>query len=328
MLYSAARSRPRSSRRRSAACSAEAPAIAIATRRRASSASCPRPPRRCSRGASTWSPARFCEQPTMRHVGGTKDPDVAAIVALAPDPGGDGSRGEPSGGRRGASCGSRARCVTHVTSLADVTPTLVALARATGVASAADMVRAASAYDVAAGAVPVAGGDRCRVAVLIWRRPWMALGAATYGSSVLRHLGLHNVPAGRRRLSRAELAVLAERRPDLVVLPSEPYPFAERARPRGDRGCPGRRRRARRRARPVLVGCTHTRRARSAQWGVAAVEMRCGGARSSGSGTPSRPSAGSARACAAAATPADGQLARWTTVARCARSGRERRARL
>ena len=28
---------------------------------------------------------RFCEQPTLAHVGGTKDPDVAAIVALAPD---------------------------------------------------------------------------------------------------------------------------------------------------------------------------------------------------------------------------------------------------
>ena len=28
---------------------------------------------------------RFCEQPTIPAVGGTKDPDVAAIVALAPD---------------------------------------------------------------------------------------------------------------------------------------------------------------------------------------------------------------------------------------------------
>ena len=28
---------------------------------------------------------RFCEQPGSRTVGGTKDPDVAAIVALAPD---------------------------------------------------------------------------------------------------------------------------------------------------------------------------------------------------------------------------------------------------
>ena len=28
---------------------------------------------------------RFCEQPTLAHVGGTKDPDRAAIIALAPD---------------------------------------------------------------------------------------------------------------------------------------------------------------------------------------------------------------------------------------------------
>ena len=28
---------------------------------------------------------RFCEQPDLPHVGGTKDPDIAAILALAPD---------------------------------------------------------------------------------------------------------------------------------------------------------------------------------------------------------------------------------------------------
>ena len=28
---------------------------------------------------------RFCEQPSIRHVGGTQDPDVAAIVELRPD---------------------------------------------------------------------------------------------------------------------------------------------------------------------------------------------------------------------------------------------------
>ena len=28
---------------------------------------------------------RFCEQPSLRHVGGTKDPDIASIVALRPD---------------------------------------------------------------------------------------------------------------------------------------------------------------------------------------------------------------------------------------------------
>ena len=28
---------------------------------------------------------RFCEQPTLAHVGGTKDPDIGQIVALQPD---------------------------------------------------------------------------------------------------------------------------------------------------------------------------------------------------------------------------------------------------
>ena len=28
---------------------------------------------------------RFCEQPSLPHVGGTKDPDIDAIVALQPD---------------------------------------------------------------------------------------------------------------------------------------------------------------------------------------------------------------------------------------------------
>ena len=29
--------------------------------------------------------SRFCEQPDIAHVGGTKNPDIDAIVALAPD---------------------------------------------------------------------------------------------------------------------------------------------------------------------------------------------------------------------------------------------------
>ena len=28
---------------------------------------------------------RFCEQPDLPHVGGTKDPDLASIIGLAPD---------------------------------------------------------------------------------------------------------------------------------------------------------------------------------------------------------------------------------------------------
>ena len=36
-------------------------------------------------GADVVACTRFCEQPDLPHVGGTKNPDVAAIVTLAPD---------------------------------------------------------------------------------------------------------------------------------------------------------------------------------------------------------------------------------------------------
>ena len=50
------------------------------------SASSPLSPRPCSPGGSSpVACTRFCEQPDLPHVGGTKDPDVAAIVNLAAD---------------------------------------------------------------------------------------------------------------------------------------------------------------------------------------------------------------------------------------------------
>ena len=53
---------------------------------RASSRSCRRRARRCvALGVAPIACTRFCEQPGVPTVGGTKNPDVAAIVALAPD---------------------------------------------------------------------------------------------------------------------------------------------------------------------------------------------------------------------------------------------------
>ena len=158
---------------------------------------------------------RFCEQPQLTHVGGTKDPDIEAIVALAPDlvvldreenrlP--DAEALEADGVRLH---------ITHVTALADVGPTLDALAAAVGAHPPA-----------AALAEPVEHWtDAC---TLIWRRPWMALGADTYGSTLLAHLGVSNVLAGAERYPEIELDELAARRPGMVLLPTEPYAFKER----------------------------------------------------------------------------------------------------
>ena len=69
-----------------------------------------------------------------------------------------------------------------------------------------------------------------RVAYLIWRKPWMAAGSDTYIDSVLQRLGLENVFAGAGRYPQFSQAELMAAKPGLVLLSSEPFPFAEKHR--------------------------------------------------------------------------------------------------
>ena len=72
-------------------------------------------------------------------------------------------------------------------------------------------------------------GFRGRVVVLIWRRPWMTMNGDTYGSSLLSVLGWRNAVSGvRDRYPQGTLEQMAGFAPELVLLPDEPYPFAER----------------------------------------------------------------------------------------------------
>jgi ABC-type Fe3+-hydroxamate transport system substrate-binding protein len=85
-----------------------------------------------------------------------------------------------------------------------------------------------------------------RVFVPVWRRPWMTMAGDTYGSSLLDLLGYDNVFAGDpARYPSITLAEAAARSPDVVLLPSEPYPFGARHRPEVTQGIPA--------ARVVLV---------------------------------------------------------------------------
>ncbi len=162
--------------------------------------------------------SRFCEQPDLPTVGGTKDPDVAAIVALRPDlvvVDREENRREDAEAMEAA--GLRLH-VTHVTGLADVAPTLEALALAVGVPAARAAVR-----------VPDAPSARRRAFVPIWRRPWMTCNGDTYGMSLLRSIGIEGAfDDAAERYPTVTLEDAGSRRPDLVLLPSEPYPFAER----------------------------------------------------------------------------------------------------
>ena len=163
---------------------------------------------------------RFCEQPDLHHVGGTKDPDVAAIVALQPDLV---VMDEEENRREDADAVSAAGIellVTAVRSVAGVAPAVSALAAAVGVDwTPPDRLSAPPKR------------ARLTAFVPIWRRPWMTLNGDTYGSSMLAAIGVANVFAGAaERYPTLDLADAAALRPDLVLAPSEPYPFAERHR--------------------------------------------------------------------------------------------------
>lgn len=160
---------------------------------------------------------RFCEQPALRHVGGTKDPDVGAILGLQPDlvvMNDEENRLEDHEALQAAGVPVHVVCISEVE---DVAPQLASLASRVGVA-APDIV------------LPQPQPPWCRVFVPIWKRPWMTMGGDTYGSSLLARLGATNVFADGERYPAITLEEAAARRPDLVLAPSEPYPFAERHR--------------------------------------------------------------------------------------------------
>jgi ABC-type Fe3+-hydroxamate transport system substrate-binding protein len=163
---------------------------------------------------------RFCEQPHLPHVGGTKDPDVAAIVELRPDlvvMCVEENRREDADALAEAGVATAALSIDGV---ADVAPALRMLAGLVGV----DPERVEES-DAEPSPVP----GRVRAFVPVWKRPWMSLAGGTYGSSLLAAIGVDNVFAdAAERYPTVTLEEARARRPDVVLAPSEPYPFRER----------------------------------------------------------------------------------------------------
>jgi ABC-type Fe3+-hydroxamate transport system substrate-binding protein len=170
---------------------------------------------------------RFCEHPELPHVGGTKDPDIDAIVGLRPDlvvVDVDENTRPAADALEAAGVSLH---VTEVRRVADVAPVLAALAGAVGLAgppAPETRVRFSSnryRFDK----------TDVRAFIPIWRRPWMTISGDTYGSSLLAEAGFANVFAdSTERYPTVSLDEAAARRPEVVLLPSEPYPFAERHR--------------------------------------------------------------------------------------------------
>jgi ABC-type Fe3+-hydroxamate transport system substrate-binding protein len=175
---------------------------------------------------------RFCEVPGLPTVGGTKNPDVPAIVAMAPElvlMDEEENRLEDAESLRRA--GIRVHA-THVRSVADVRPTLEQLWNVLGRPAPCP----GAFVDVEGGDGPQgigAGEGRVEstVWVPIWRRPWMSIGEDTYASSLLSVSGLRNVHAASVvRYPTTTIEEAAAFHPDFVLAPSEPYRFSERHR--------------------------------------------------------------------------------------------------
>jgi hypothetical protein len=165
---------------------------------------------------------RFCERPDLLSVGGTKDPDIPAIVALAPDlvvMNEEENRAEDAEALEAAGLGLH---VTRVRRVADVDAELEGLGRAVGHTGL-------PAPGFSFGRQRAGESEGTRAFVPIWRRPWMTLNCDTYGSSMLEALGIGNVYADAHdRYPTVTLEEAAARAPDVVLAPSEPYPFKAR----------------------------------------------------------------------------------------------------
>lgn len=157
----------------------------------------------------------YCEQPDLPTVGGTKNPDIAAIVALRPDVV---LMDEQENRREDAAALAAAGIdvvAVDVRSLATLDPALAVLAERVGVARPAPI----------APGRPYAPVTR-RAFVPIWRRPWMTIGPHTYASSLLHTIGIRNVfDDAASDYPEVALATAAACAPDVVLAPTEPYRF-------------------------------------------------------------------------------------------------------
>jgi ABC-type Fe3+-hydroxamate transport system substrate-binding protein len=183
----------------------------------------------------------WCTQPAglaVRRVGGTKNPDVAAIIALAPDVV---LMNEEENRQPDIDALRAAGLAVWVSRVRTVDEAFWALERLLTLACRLPppgwLAEARSAWSArSAGIHPPPGAPRSAL-IPIWRRPWMFVGRDTFAGDVLARLGVDNALAGHPerypKLSLDEVPAV-----DLVVLPDEPYQFSAEDGPESFPGVP------------------------------------------------------------------------------------------
>jgi ABC-type Fe3+-hydroxamate transport system substrate-binding protein len=159
-------------------------------------------------------------------LGGTKNPDLAAIVALAPDLV---IANQEENRRRDVerleAAGLRV-WVTYPRTVSEGARLLAELAELGASPEAREAVVAPvfAALTAAERARPAEGVP---VFCPVWRDPWMSVGGDTYADDLLALCGGRNVFAARggRRYPRVTLDEIVAAAPEVVILPDEPYAF-------------------------------------------------------------------------------------------------------
>lgn len=177
---------------------------------------------------------RYCVRPReavrrLPKVGGTKSVDLAAIEALAPDlifANAEENRPEDL-----AALGRSYRLHVSVPrKVSEVAPVV----RDLGVEAGEPERAAALAGEIERmrERLETPPARTFRFACFIWKDPWMAVSGDTYVSDLLRLAGGENVFAeSDRRYPEVLPAEVLAREPDVLIFPSEPYPFGDRHRP-------------------------------------------------------------------------------------------------
>jgi ABC-type hemin transport system substrate-binding protein len=197
-------------------------------------------------GVTEWCVHPAAAVAALPKLGGTKDPDLAAIVALRPDL--VIANREENTRRAVGELRAAGLCVwvTYPRTARDGAALLEELA-----ALGATPEAQARVVDPVREAVERAEVERPERPVAffcpVWRDPWMAVGPDTYAHSLLELCGGRNVFAGpgaggggpqgsarrhppvtARRYPRVTLEEVGAASPEVVILPDEPYAFGPR----------------------------------------------------------------------------------------------------
>ncbi len=181
---------------------------------------------------------RYCIHPRealkgLPRVGGTKNPDLAAIRAARPDLvfcNGEENRAEDIDQLK-----REIRVdVSHPRTVAEVPSLLRHFGALTGKREESEEIstKVEAALERVEAGLRGASAPRFRYVYLIWKDPWMTVGPRTYIADLLRRVGgsssFEEINGEGSDYPVTDVDAIVAARPDVLILPDEPYRFRER----------------------------------------------------------------------------------------------------